>query len=112
MKRVLIVDDTAAFRKFLVRALEMLGYEARGVPTLGEVMTELDGFDPDVVVLDWHLHGASARDLLSQLRESGTAVVVITGDPGAVGDVDVPVLGKPVHLETLRVQLEDSCGRP
>ncbi|MCP4897112.1 MAG: response regulator [bacterium] len=111
MRRVLVVDDTETFRRFLERALEMLGYEVSGVDSRLEVVAAVERFEPDVVVLDWHLDGQSSKDLLEDLQARNTPVVVITGDPDAAQSARVPVLGKPLRIETLRAQLEEACDR-
>nr|WP_083415219.1 response regulator [Nocardia seriolae] len=50
--RVLVVDDEAAVREALVRALATEGYETRGVGDGATALTEIAGWQPEVVVLD------------------------------------------------------------
>lgn len=107
-RRVLVVEDTEVFRTFLLRALELLGCASAGVGDADEVLPAVHSFTPDLVLLDWNLAGGSSAAVLTELRRLGLKVIVITGDPGGVGDVDAPVLGKPVHLARLQEVIESA----
>ncbi|GAB4586979.1 response regulator transcription factor [Nocardia sp. IFM 10818] len=50
--RVLVVDDEAAVREALVRALDSEGYETRSAGDGATALTEVAGWRPEVVVLD------------------------------------------------------------
>ncbi|MFC9995158.1 response regulator transcription factor [Nocardia sp. NPDC127526] len=50
--RVLVVDDEAAVREALVRALDSEGYETRWAGDGATALTEVAGWRPEVVVLD------------------------------------------------------------
>lgn len=107
-RRVLVVDDSDVFRRFLVRAIALMGWETVECGSADEALDIFFQSSPRVVILDWNIHGETSRVLLRQLADRGGRVVVMTGDPGAVGDVGVPVLEKPVSLSLLREMLERS----
>jgi len=99
---VLVVDDTASFRGFLVRALNLFGYRTIEAASCAEIDGVLESTIPAAVVLDWHLGDDCAEVRLNDLQKLGVPVVVITGDPESLATIGAPVLGKPVHLESLR----------
>ena len=103
--RLVVADDTAIFRRALVRQLQVLGMEALGVGTPEELQRCLGEDPPDAVLLDWHFGGRTAESVLDLLRARWIPVIVLTGNPEGIGATGVPVLGKPVDLELLRVQL-------
>ncbi len=109
MIRILLADDTPVFRRFLEKSLTIAGYDVEGVESASDVLGAVDRFAPHVVVLDWHFAGRPSEDLFRELQGRNLPVIVITGDPGAVNHVGVPVLSKPVRLEELRHQLEKAC---
>lgn len=105
-RRVLVVEDTEAFRAFLLRALEVFGCTARGVSEVGDVLPAVISFEPEIVILDWNLSSGPAEGLLAELRKLRMKVIIVTGDPDGVGVDDVLVLGKPVHLARLKDAIE------
>jgi DNA-binding response OmpR family regulator len=107
--RVLIVDDVERFRQFLLKALSSLGFDALGVGGSEECRDAIASYRPDVILLDWHLDGEAATELLAFIQECGIPAIVMTGDPEGVGDIGVPVLGKPLRIALLKGQLEETC---
>jgi len=87
--RVLIVDDQPRVRQALRTLLEqeeiIVAGEAGGAE---EAQDHLRQCCPDVVLLDWGLHGAPASSLLAHLRHSypHVRVVVLSGQPGVEQD--------------------------
>jgi len=109
-KRILVADDTAIFRRALVRQLEILGMDPLGVDSLEELKGSLESDVPDAVLLDWHFGGRTAEPVLELLRARWIPAIVLTGDPGGVAVTGVPVLGKPVEMGALRTQLAEVLG--
>jgi len=110
--RVLVVDDSRTFGRFLLRSLSVLGCEARLATNEQEMIEAVDAQAPDLVLLDWNLGGVAAAGLLEWLRARGLHAVVLTGDPENVGDIGIPVLGKPLHVERLRTLIHEAGTRP
>jgi len=104
--RILVAEDVEPLRRYMVRALVLLGYEADGVGTFDQLQKVLEESSPDAVLLDWNLDGRCSSTALASLKRQGLPVVVLTGDPGAVGDIGLPVLSKPVNIEVLQAALE------
>jgi DNA-binding NtrC family response regulator len=111
---ILIVEDEAILAKNIRVFFERAGYEARVAPSAEDALMELDGFHPDLVLLDFQLPGIDGLEMLALLREREPRlpVVMLTGQ----GTVDLAVramklgavdfLNKPVALQHLRVVVD------
>src|SRR3954470_14679012 len=80
--RFLVVDDDAAFRTRLVKALVVRGYDARGAGNVDEGVDVAREFKPDAAVVDLRMPGGrSGLDLVSELvkRSRGIKIVILTG---------------------------------
>jgi len=86
-RRVLIVDDSAAYRQVLTRALERVdGLTVLGaVGTLALARARIERGDVDAITLDIALRGESGLDLLQWLRQNHPAVLVVLVSSGANG---------------------------
>jgi len=75
--RVLVVDDEAALRSLLRRALEREGFEVAEAADAAEALDRFRTFGPWVSVLDIGLPDRDGISLLADLRELEPAAVVI-----------------------------------
>jgi CheY-like chemotaxis protein len=84
--RSLIVDDTDAYIALLTNILGRIGYhQLRGITDPRETLTELEGFRPDLIILDLmmaHLDGFQVIQQLDRIipRETYLPVLVLTAD--------------------------------
>jgi CheY-like chemotaxis protein len=114
--KVLIVDDEPTIRWVLAEALRGWGYETveaeTGEATQAAVVTE----ESAAVLLDINLPDSSGLDLLREIkrRHPRAAVIMITAETlfeNAVaalrGGAD-DFIGKPIHLEELRIALDQA----
>lgn len=85
-RRVLIVDDSAAFTDALSRLLVMEGYAVEVVHESERVVGAIAQFGPDVVLLDVELPGASGFEICRRLKRNQATrlipVVLLTGLSG------------------------------
>jgi two-component system, OmpR family, response regulator MprA len=82
--RVLVLDDDAAVRDSLQRALVRYGYRAAAAATLDAAAAVLEAGDIQALILDVRLQGAaSGLDLLRTMRATGDhgriPTLVVTG---------------------------------
>jgi len=95
-RRVLIVDDSAAYRQILTRALDRIqGLTVLGaVGTLALARSRIERGDVDAVTLDIVLRGESGLDLLQWLRRRHPTVLVVlvSGEASGAG-VEALLLG-------------------
>jgi diguanylate cyclase (GGDEF)-like protein/PAS domain S-box-containing protein len=84
----LVVDDDADMRFLLDTILTAAGWEVQVVATAAQALVTCPELQPDVVLLDLNLRGASGRDVLAQLkadpRTRNIPVVFVTAQ--ACGD--------------------------
>lgn len=82
--RALIVDDDVSMTMVVESVLRRSGMDTRVVNDPNSALTILDGFIPDVILLDLHMPGLSGLELLSLFRAhtktAFTPVVLISGD--------------------------------
>lgn len=80
LKSLLVVDDDAAFRRSLARALERRGYEVQAAESLAEARSIAPGFKPDGAVLDMKLEDGTGLDLVQPLRDvrDDMRIVILT----------------------------------
>jgi two-component system response regulator RegA len=80
--KFLVVDDDAAFRTRLVKALGARGFSAQGAGSVDEAIEVARDFHPDAAVVDLKMPGGkSGLDLVPDLvaKHPGVQVVVLTG---------------------------------
>ena len=76
--RILVVDDDAAVRDSLRRALQLEGYEVRLAGDGSEALARLEGdADADAVVLDVLMPRVDGLEVCRRLRSAGNAVPVL-----------------------------------
>jgi len=128
-RKILVVDDDPDILAYLTSFLEDHDYEVVSAGNAGGALRALEGFRPDVVLIDALMPGRSGLDLLVTLRRDSRwadlPLVVITGSDQLLQDdcqsylgshlgVRGPdgVLGKPVHRETLLTMLRHLPDAP
>ncbi|RZA20203.1 MAG: GGDEF domain-containing response regulator [Lysobacteraceae bacterium] len=82
--RILVVEDDRSQALFAEAILRGAGMQAEVVAVPEQVMAAVERFDPDLVLMDLHMPGASGTTLTLQIREhprfSHVPVVFLTGD--------------------------------
>jgi two-component system, OmpR family, response regulator len=84
--RVLVVEDEAAIRESVVEALDDAGFRALGREDGAGLEELLDGFRPDLVVLDVMLPGRDGFALLGVVRGRSDAGLVLLTARDALAD--------------------------
>jgi DNA-binding NtrC family response regulator len=120
--RVLIVDDEAALRRTLERALRGIGCEVVSASDAHLAYQVLDGTDVDLVLLDLHLPQMGGDTFFLALTRRWPAladrVVLMTGDTYADQShwpaelQRCPLLLKPFTLELLRLTVMAALEGP
>jgi signal transduction histidine kinase/ActR/RegA family two-component response regulator len=119
-RRVLIVDDNLDAAQTLVMVLEELGYEARSASDGRSALALLDGFVPEVAVLDIGLPGMDGYELARRLRAdariASIRLLALTGYGSEVDRQRALEAGfdehliKPVSIESLLSALDRWLG--
>jgi DNA-binding NtrC family response regulator len=113
---VLIVDDDAAFRFAMAKALSRRGYTISEADS-GEAALDLLGEKtPHVGLLDLRMRGVDGLEVLRQARSLRTRFIVLTGHGSVSAAVDAMKLGafsfleKPVDAEVLGPLIEQAAA--
>jgi len=109
-KKVLVVDDDAAFRDGLTLALKTRGFEVASAGTVAGAVAEAEDFSPDAVLCDWQLSDEDGDGVSVVRHFSDSAdVTIIMFTARELSELkqhcdDVPVkafLRKPVSLAAI-----------
>ncbi|MCW3835732.1 response regulator transcription factor [Sphingomonas canadensis] len=118
-RTIYIVDDDDAVRASLHSLLSVrTGLLIRGFRSGEAFLEEAPDLDPGVLLLDFHMPGASGLDVLRAIRGNGKfAAIILTGR----GNVDLAVqamkagaldfIEKPYEAETLMEMVENAFQR-
>jgi len=114
----LIIDDDPAFNAILIRSMERRGHRARGALDPANALALARQHQPQRVVLDLNLNGASGLALIPELLAINPAcrIVVLTGYASITTAVDAIKLGaiqylaKPVEIEAILGAFENDEG--
>jgi len=116
---ILIIDDEATLAKNIKTHLSRHGYEAQIAASGEEGLAQLDGFRPDVVLLDYQMPGLDGLEVLRRLRAEAPhiKVIMLTGHGGVQVAVEAMKAGaydyltKPVVLGELKLLLDKAVGQ-
>ena len=112
--RLVLAEDDAAMRDLLARGLERRGFTVKACATVSDARALLSDVEPDVVLTDLNLPGASGLDLARAVDEvlPGVPVVVLTAfgslesAVGAIRAGAYDFVTKPIELDALELVLE------
>jgi CheY-like chemotaxis protein len=124
--RILVAEDDERLGAVLVRGLREQGYVVDLVPDGETAASYLRFYQYGVAVIDWRMPKLSGLDLVTQLREAGSAVPVLmltardTPAEAAVGLVSGVVhahararwTGRTLCVEMRRAASPGPCGQP
>jgi DNA-binding NtrC family response regulator len=112
---VLIIDDDAAFRFAMAKALRRGGYAVSEASSGEEAVQVLsNGEPPDVALLDLKMKGIDGLEVLRRCGPIRTSVIVLTGHGTVKAAVEAMQLGafsfleKPVDADMLRPLLRQA----
>jgi DNA-binding NtrC family response regulator len=116
---ILIVDDDAAFRNVMAAELDRMDFDVSTAGTAEEALRKAAATEPEVVLLDLRLPGASGLDVLQAIRAKtpATDVIMLTGH----GTIDTAMqavrlgafdyVSKPCPLDDLEVRIRRALER-
>jgi len=94
-KKILVIDDEADVRKYIVAVLEKHGFETATATNGQEGLEKAKEYMPDVVILDLMMPNQSGTDFYRNLAKSKELsripVIVVSGLPGRHLAVKKPV---------------------
>lgn len=90
--RVLVIEDEAEIREFLVSQLEENGMRAMGLASGEEVKNAIEVFKPHAILLDQMMPGKSGREIVREIRSNvqyaDIPIMMVTGLDAEVEKVE------------------------
>ena len=121
-RRIMIVDDDPSFVSILTRRLVANGYMVLSAFSGEDLLTKLDGFHPDVILLDVMMPGMDGLQVAKRLEQGASTAAIPIVFCSALISTDYPqefpanpryhYLGKPFEPEVLLALLKriDQAG--
>jgi CheY-like chemotaxis protein len=120
---VLVVDDEAEIRELITQFLSLIGASATLADNARAAIKEVQGGQPDIILLDLIMPGQDGFDFLNELYQLGTdgggetPVVVVTGqrDPDVEAQIRAAGFGylsKPFTPLALYESIADALDQP
>ncbi|MBP8286399.1 MAG: response regulator [Rhodoferax sp.] len=119
LSRVLVVDDDAVMRTFVVNSLRRLGIQSIETATDGtSAMRTMVSFKPDLVLTDIHMKPMDGLEFVQHLRAHNNPlvnemkVIFMSADASSATLQEAMPLGtfgyivKPPRLDTLKAKIE------
>ncbi|MDB5432610.1 MAG: response regulator [Caulobacter sp.] len=116
LERVLVVEDDAGVRRFIVECLEMLGYGVTEASHGREGLERLAEARPDLLIVDFAMPGLNGVEVINAARAQAPdlPIILATGyaDMEAVHKVIDPerVLRKPFQIDDLERAVRTAIG--
>ncbi|HWE96749.1 MAG TPA: response regulator [Tepidisphaeraceae bacterium] len=119
-RSLLVVDDDAAFRTRLVKALAARGLSARGAGDADEALHLVRESAPQAAIVDMRMPGTTGLDLVPQLLALSPAmrIVVLTGYGSIATAVEavrrgaINYLSKPLDADQILAAFESQGAAP
>jgi len=115
---ILVVDDDPDLREFLRLTLTSMGFEVTSAANGREALDVLEGYDPDLILLDMKMPVMDGWEFCRALerRDARPPIVVLTAAPdpacrAAEAHAD-GWLGKPFEYEELEMAVRRFAARP
>jgi len=119
-KLLVVIDDDPLVLDAMGGLLRQWGYEVVTAASDGSALAKLAerGRSPDLIVCDYHLSGGTTGiEAIGSLRRAFPVPAFLISADGAVaesaqaGDIDVPVLRKPLDVKVLRATLRQALRK-
>lgn len=69
-KHILVLEDNNAILDVITLILQSEAYRVEGLSRSAEMMASIEGFEPDLMIMDIMLPDGDGRELLTQLRKN------------------------------------------
>lgn len=97
---VMIVDDNRHMRGLLCSIMHALGIKRiREIGDGETALSEIEDFEPDIVLTDWHMEPMDGTTLVNMIRHSSVDLIRY-----------VPIIMLSGHSDMVRVQEARDCG--
>ena len=118
IKKILVLEDEAGIRSFVVINLRRSGYEPIEAATGEEALLEASSHNPDIILLDLGLPDMDGVEVITRIRAWSSAPIIVisarSGDADKIGALDAGAddyLTKPFSVEELLARLRATQRR-
>lgn len=87
-RKILVVDDEEAVRRFLQRILEDAGYDVITAANGQKALDKVSQFDIDLVLLDIKMPGIDGFEVLERIRQHSNIPVIMVSALGEVASTE------------------------
>lgn len=117
--KVLIIEDSPDLAEFMCHLLTLKNYNVQTSISHEGIISQLDEFMPDIILMDVHLKGEDGRELCSKLKQiqrfRHIPNILMSANPGFLTDFTAwsadDVLHKPFEIVTLVDTITRHTGR-
>jgi CheY-like chemotaxis protein len=114
LARILVVEDQDDVRRLLVTALEIEGHQVHEARSAAEGLKHLQQQKYDLVLSDYAMPGGSGTWMLKEASAQGlldgTVSIIVTAHPEVRDLAGVPVIPKPLDLDSFLEQVRRLLG--
>lgn len=118
MKKVLVIDNDPGCLDMMCEALVYEGFEAKCLERTGDILVDIEDFNPDLVIIDYILNGINGGELCSQIKRnpktSGVPVIITSAYPRvfqSIGRYECnDFISKPFDLEDFSARIKGLLG--
>ena len=68
MKKVLLLDNDEGVLDVMQEALSYEGFQIKAIDSTDNIFPVIDGFDPDLIILDYILSGVNGGEICHQIK--------------------------------------------
>ncbi|HEY1023754.1 MAG TPA: response regulator transcription factor [Sphingobacteriaceae bacterium] len=113
-RKILVVDDDTFILDALQELLNYSGYDVNTTPRGDEVLSKVEEYHPDLILLDIMLSGKDGRDICKLLKSNeqtrSIPVIMVSAHPSAneaINDVGADdIVSKPFDIHNLLEKIE------
>ncbi|WP_443943426.1 response regulator transcription factor [Pedobacter sp. AW1-32] len=75
--KILVIEDDSALTDILEEFLALEGYSRIVFPSAGDIISKITAYQPDLVLLDYHLPEENGAKICREIKEAGIHLPVI-----------------------------------
>ncbi|MGC2063683.1 MAG: sigma-54 dependent transcriptional regulator [Thermodesulfovibrionales bacterium] len=117
--KIFLVDDDELIVAMLTRVLKQTGYDVRAVTSADDIVSHIEAWAPDILMLDINLPGKSGIEILREIgtRQLNSVAIMLTADDSAETAVKAMKLGaadyltKPFDIEEVKIVIANALER-
>ena len=119
MKKVLLLDNDEGVLDVMQEALNYEGFQVKAIEDTDNIFQVIDGFDPDLVILDYILSGINGGEICHQIKANPKTtdlpVIIMSAYPRVIRSLGYygcdDFIPKPFDLEDIVGRIKSLTDR-